>query len=148
LIQYVTGDLLSTDVEALVNTVNTVGIMGKGIALQFKNKFPYNYIAYQRACHAGEVNTGSMFIYQTNKTKPQWIINFPTKQHWRHPTRISYIIEGLTDLVRVIDQLKIKSIALPHLGCGCGGLSWDSVQPLIERYLGDIADVQILVYGE
>ncbi len=110
------GDLLAAEVDALVNTVNCVGVMGKGIALQFKRKFPDMFKAYAKACKAGEVQTGTMFVVPTHALQgPQWIINFPTKQHWRSPSKIEYVTQGLVDLHRVLRELGITSIALPPL---------------------------------
>ena len=106
MIQEGTGDLLSADVDALVNTVNTVGVMGKGIALQFKRRFPANFRAYEKACKAGEVQVGSMFVFDAGQlVRPRWIINFPTKSHWRSGSKLSDIASGLDDLVRVVREL-------------------------------------------
>ena len=130
------GNLLEADVDALVNTVNTVGVMGKGIALQFKKAFPANFKAYERACKRGDVVLGSMFVFDNGQlTAPRWIINFPTKGHWRSGSRIADIEKGLDDLVSVIAERGITSIALPPLGCGNGGLSWVDVEPIIRRKL-------------
>jgi len=128
------GDLLQqSDVDAIVNTVNCVGVMGKGIALQFKKKWPANFKAYAAACKLGEVRPGRMFVYDTGSlATPKYIINFPTKDHWRGKSHIEFIQDGLIDLIRVIKQLKIRSIALPPLGCGNGGLGWTEVKSLIE----------------
>src|SRR5260370_36157492 len=113
------GDLLSTDAEALVNTVNTVGVMGKGIALQFKQAFPDNYSAYEAACKRGEVQLGRMFVFHRNTlNNPRIIINFPTKEHWRKRSRIEDIESGLQALIEVVESEKIHSIAVPPLGCG------------------------------
>ena len=130
------GNLLKADVDALTNSVNTVGVMGKGIALQFKNAFPANFKAYEAACKAKSVSLGEMFVFDNGQlTRPRWIINFPTKGHWRAKSRIGDVAEGLDDLRRVIEELAISSIALPPLGCGHGGLRWDEVRPLIEEKL-------------
>lgn len=143
----VTGDLLRADVEALVNTVNTVGVMGRGVALQFKRLFPENFRAYERACARGEVRIGSMFVYDLSRLKnPRYVINFPTKEHWRGKSRYEYVEHGLADLAQVIQRLGIQSIALPPLGCGLGGLDWNKVYHLIERVLGDMSNVRVLVY--
>jgi len=147
MITYRHGNLLQSDAEALVNTVNCVGVMGKGIALQFKQAFPANFNAYQKACKAEAVQPGKMLVVDTgNMINPRWIINFPTKTHWRAPSQISYIEQGLADLVRVIRENHIQSIALPPLGCGNGGLDWQQVQPLIEAALADLPDVEVLIY--
>lgn len=147
MIKYVTGNLLSAEADALVNTVNTVGVMGKGIALQFKENYSENYKLYHRACKAKEVVTGKMFVTTTNKLSgSQYIINFPTKTDWRKPSEYSYIEEGLKDLVRVVSELKINSIAIPPLGCGNGGLNWERVKSMMESALAQLPDVEILVF--
>jgi O-acetyl-ADP-ribose deacetylase (regulator of RNase III) len=142
------GDLLQQQVDAIVNTVNTVGVMGKGIALQFKQKWPENFKAYERACKRGEVLIGRMFIYDAGGLlKPRYIINFPTKQHWRERSRLSYIDEGLTDLIEQVKRLNIGSIAIPPLGCGNGGLEWDDVRPRIEQAFAQLPDVGVRVFA-
>lgn len=123
MIRYAQGNLLDAPVEALVNTVNTEGVMGKGIALQFKERFAKNYEAYRSASKRGDVTAGRMFVTRTEElTGPKWIINFPTKKRWRQPSRLEYIIEGASDLARVIHDNQIRSVAVPPLGCGNGGL--------------------------
>lgn len=147
MIKYTRGDILAADVEALVNTVNCVGIMGRGIALQFKNAFPANYKAYSAACDRKEVQPGSMFIFETDAlTNPKYIINFPTKRHWRGKSRIEDIESGLKALVREIEGRKIKSIAIPPLGSGLGGLNWATVRERIEHALSGIVGTSIVVY--
>jgi O-acetyl-ADP-ribose deacetylase (regulator of RNase III) len=117
------GNLLDADADSLINTVNTVGVMGKGIALQFKQAYPGNFQAYEAACRHGEVRLGKMFTYETGLLgKPRLIINFPTKGHWRARSRLSDIKAGLVDLRQVIGERGIESIAVPPLGCGNGGL--------------------------
>jgi O-acetyl-ADP-ribose deacetylase (regulator of RNase III) len=145
MITYKTGDMLAASVEALVNTVNTVGIMGKGIALQFKERFPENYKAYLAAVKRGEVKTGLVFVTNLNRMDQlRYIINFPTKQHWKAPSKLEYIEEGLLDLRRILLDLQIRSVALPPLGCGNGGLDWAIVKPMIEAALADLAvDIQV-----
>lgn len=141
------GNLLESGAEALVNTVNTVGIMGKGIALQFKRAYPENYEQYSAACGRGEVVIGRIFVHETNLLdNPRYILNFPTKQHWRSRSKIVDIAAGLEDLRRVIVEHRISSVAVPPLGCGNGGLAWTDVRPLIEHALGDIPDVEVFVY--
>jgi len=133
------GSLLYAEADALVNTVNTVGVMGKGVALQFKQAFPDNYRAYRSACTRGEVELGKMFVFERGTLeRPRFIINFPTKRHWRAKSRIADIESGLSDLRHVLLELGVDSVALPALGCGNGGLRWTDVRPLIEQYLSDL----------
>lgn len=147
MIRYTQGNLLEADVEALVNTVNTVGVMGKGIALMFKERFPKNMTAYARACKAKEVVTGKVFITETDELMgPKWVVNFPTKRHWRHPSKLEWIEEGLEDLKSFIRDKHVQSIAIPPLGSGNGGLDWEVVKRAIAARLGDLTDVDILVY--
>lgn len=147
MIEFRRDNLLGADVEALVNTVNTVGVMGKGIALQFKKKFPENFKAYARACKHEEVEIGKMFTVSNSLTNPRYIINFPTKKHWRRKSRIEYISEGLEDLLREIERLGIRSVAVPPLGCGNGGLDWeDEVRPLIEAAFAQVPEVRVYAY--
>ena len=141
------GNLLGADVEALVNTVNTVGIMGKGIALQFKRAFPAMFKDYAAACKRGEVQLGTMHVWPTQALDgPRLIINFPTKKHWKSGSKLDDVARGLDDLRRVIQREEISSIAVPPLGCGHGGLDWADVQPLIAEKLGMLADVDIQVF--
>lgn len=142
------GDLLrQDDVDAIVNTVNCVGVMGKGIALQFKNKWPANYSAYEAACKAKQVRPGTMFVFDSGGlVKPNYIINFPTKDHWRGKSRIEFIRDGLVDLVKQIKRLGIRSIAIPPLGCGNGGLEWEEVRPLIEQAFAVLPDVEVRLF--
>jgi len=148
MIRRTTGNLLEANVESLVNAVNTVGVMGKGIALMFKEAFPENYRAYAQACRHEEVQVGSVFVTETPPLSagPRWIVNFPTKQHWRHNTQLSWIQDGLDDLRRWIVDSGVESIAVPPLGCGHGGLRWDAVGPLIEEKLGDIEGVEVILF--
>ena len=119
MISYVRGNLLEADVEALVNTVNTVGVMGKGIALQFKNRFAANFLAYAQACKLGQVQTGLMFVTEPQELMgPRWIVNFPTKRHWRDPSRLEWVVDGLQDLRSFLVSNAVPSIALPALGAG------------------------------
>jgi O-acetyl-ADP-ribose deacetylase (regulator of RNase III) len=141
------GNLLDATADALVNTVNTVGVMGKGIALQFKQAYPANFHAYEAACRRGEVRLGSMFTYETGLLdSPRYIINFPTKGHWRARSKLSDIKTGLADLRRVIRDRDIRSIAIPPLGCGNGGLDWQDVRPLISEALDDLEGVHVVVF--
>lgn len=140
------GSLFDEAVEAIVNPVNTVGVMGKGLALQFKKRFPDNYNLYRASCKNDEVHTGQMFITHTGSS-PRMIVNFPTKEHWRGKSKMSYIVDGLDDLAKVIVDENIASIALPPIGCGYGGLQWAEVKPLIEEKLAEVGDnVAIVVF--
>ena len=143
------GDLLTAETDALVNTVNTVGVMGKGIALQFKRAFPENFRAYSAACKAGDVEVGSMFVHRNfTLGGPDWIINFPTKRHWRNPSRLEWIDKGLDDLIAVVLQLGIKSVAIPPLGAGNGGLEWATVRELIIRKISPVTStVDFVIYA-
>jgi O-acetyl-ADP-ribose deacetylase (regulator of RNase III) len=146
-VKLATGNLLEADAEALVNTVNTEGVMGKGIALQFKKKFPEMYEAYRRACEAGEVEPGRMHVFERkDMLNPRFIINFPTKRHWRSPARMEDLESGLRALVSEIKKRNIRSVAVPPLGCGNGGLDWSIVRPTIERALSELKDVRILLF--
>lgn len=148
MIKLTKGNLLNAPVEALVNTVNTVGIMGKGVALQFRQAYPPMYRAYKEACDAGDVQLGKMQVFDLGGLAggPRWIINFPTKQHWKSKSRLADIESGLAELIATIQRLKIKSIALPPLGCGNGGLDWDDVLPLIRRAFATLQHVEVLVF--
>ncbi|MGH9799305.1 MAG: type II toxin-antitoxin system antitoxin DNA ADP-ribosyl glycohydrolase DarG, partial [Blastocatellia bacterium] len=147
MIQFQQGDILHADAEALVNTVNCVGIMGRGIALQFRKEFPENYTAYKVACDRQELQPGKMFVFDLNRLQhPRFIINFPTKRHWKNNSRIEDIQSGLQTLVEEVRQLKIQSIAIPPLGCGLGGLNWNEVRPLIEQAFHSLPEVRVLVY--
>jgi len=146
MIHYLTGDLFESRAEALVNTVNLMGVMGKGVALQFKNNFPQNFKLYKSACKNNEIAIGKLFVTRENTVfGEKIIINFPTKTDWRKPSEYSYVEEGLDDLLSVINEYKIKSIALPPLGAGNGGLNWGNVKKIIEQKLSDI-DIDIYVY--
>ena len=147
MIEYKKGDILAEDAEVLVNTVNCVGSMGRGIALQFKQAWPDNFRAYAAACRRHEVRPGRMFVYETGLlTHPRYIINFPTKRHWRGKSRIEDIEAGLDALVAEIRRRAIRSIAIPPLGAGLGGLNWDEVRPRIESAMRGLADVRIVVF--
>ncbi|HEX3104097.1 MAG TPA: macro domain-containing protein [Terriglobales bacterium] len=148
MIHYTQGNLLDAQAEAFVNTVNEVGVMGKGIALMFSEAFPENTRAYQLACREKRVHVGTMFVTENpSLIHPRWIINFPTKKHWRHPSRLEWIRQGLNDLVRVVQEKQIRSLALPPLGCGNGGLDWQLVRSEIEDSLSDLENVDILVFA-
>lgn len=147
MIQFIQGDILKAEAEALVNTVNCVGVMGRGIALQFKNDFPANFKAYAAACKRGEVQPGTMFVFDTDElTWPRYIINFPTKRHWRGKSRIEDIQAGLVALAAEVRARDIRSLAIPPLGSGLGGLDWATVRPLIEQALATLPEVDVLVF--
>lgn len=143
-----TGNLLEADVEALVNTVNTVGFMGKGIAAQFKRAYPDNFTYYKAACERGDVVPCQMLVYTTGTlTSPRYIINFPTKRHWRAKSRKSDVECGLVSLVHEVRSREIRSIALPALGCGNGGLDWEDIRPLIEKAFESMPEVDVVLFG-
>ena len=146
MIELTKGNLLEAPAEALVNTVNTAGIMGKGIALQFKQAYPQMFRAYKRDCKAGEVKLGMVQVFDLGGLVggPRWIINFPTKGHWRAGSRMADIETGLQDLVATIKRLHIRSIAVPPLGCGNGGLDWNEVRPRIESAFAALPEVRVL----
>jgi O-acetyl-ADP-ribose deacetylase (regulator of RNase III) len=147
MIEFKTGDILRADVEALVNTVNCVGIMGRGIALQFKNDFPENFKAYEAACAREEVQPGRMFVFETRMlTNPKFIINFPTKRHWRGKSRLEDIESGLKALVEEVRTRGIRSIAIPPLGSGLGGLNWADVRQRIVAAFEGLDDTQVIVF--
>ncbi|NWK74609.1 macro domain-containing protein [Acinetobacter sp. SwsAc6] len=147
MIRFTHGDILKADVEAIVNTVNCVGVMGRGIALQFKKAWPENFKQYALACKHNEVVPGKMFVYETLElTNPRYIVNFPTKRHWKGASRIEDIDSGLNSLALEIKNKKISSIAIPPLGAGLGGLDWHNVKDKIVQHLSDLSDVDILVF--
>ena len=148
MIAVVCGNLLDAPVEALVNAVNTVGVMGKGIALQFRQAFPENYAAYRTACKRGDVQPGAMFVVPVQRLAgPRMIINFPTKRHWKDRSRLADIDAGLIDLVRVVQEAQIPSIAVPALGCGQGGLAWEVVRPRIVAAFALLPDVAVQLFA-
>jgi O-acetyl-ADP-ribose deacetylase (regulator of RNase III) len=147
MISYRQGNLLESHARALVNAVNTVGVMGKGIALMFKKRFRENFEQYAVACKNQQVRIGKMFITMTGEPDgPKWIVNFPTKQNWRAPSKLEWIEEGLKDLRRFIMEERVVSIAIPALGAGNGGLNWSDVKAEIEKALGDLTDVDVVVF--
>ena len=147
MIRYTVGNIIESDAEALINTVNTVGVMGKGIAGAFKKAFPDNYRKYKEAVDRGEVEIGKLLVHREYQTRTRVIINFPTKKHWRQPSRMEYIAEGLKSLVEIIETENIRSIAIPPLGAGNGKLNWDEVKPLLESWLEPLAkDREIIIY--
>lgn len=147
MIRYIQGNLLNAPAEALVNTVNTVGVMGKGIALQFKESYPENFRVYQKVCKSGEFEPGGLLMHtETSLNGTRIIINFATKKEWYNKSRYEWIEKGLTALVALLRDQNIKSIAIPPLGSGNGGLDWNRVKIMIEDYLSPLAEVEILVY--
>jgi len=147
MIEYKRGDILREDAEALINTVNCVGVMGRGIALQFKKAFPENFKTYAVACKNEEVQPGLMFVFETGKlTNPRYIINFPTKRHWRGKSRMEDIESGLEALVATVRRYNIRSIAVPPLGSGLGGLDWSEVRPRIKETLQSLTEVRVIIF--
>jgi len=147
MVEITRGNILRVDAEALVNTVNCAGYMGKGIALQFKKAYPANFEAYRKACIAKEVKPGRMFVFETNSiVNPRHIINFPTKRHWRGKSHLEDIEAGLKALVKEVCERGIKSVAVPPLGCGLGGLDWKIVRPMIEKAFQELQGVQVLLF--
>jgi O-acetyl-ADP-ribose deacetylase (regulator of RNase III) len=141
------GDILKQDAEALVNTVNCVGVMGRGVALQFRKAYSENYQAYREACARKDIQPGRMFVFDLNRlVNPRLIINFPTKRHWKGKSRIEDIRVGLQDLVEVLRRHQVQSVAVPPLGCGLGGLDWRTVRPLIEEALGALPDLDVYLF--
>jgi len=148
MLTYAQGNLLDAPADALVNTVNEVGVMGKGIALMFKEGYPEASAEYEREAKAGRIKVGKVLAVANSRlVGPRWVIHFPTKRHWRNPSKLEWVQEGLRDLVRVIREKHIQSIALPPLGCGNGGLDWGLVRREIEAAAGEIPDVDVLVFA-
>lgn len=148
MIKLTQGDLLEQhEVDAILNAVNCVGVMGKGIALQFKTRWPANFTAYAAVCKAGKLRPGHVLTHDLGKqARPRYIINFPTKDHWRSASAIDFIRDGLVDLVAEVRRLGIRSIAIPALGCGNGGLVWADVRPLIESAFSPLPDVEVRLF--
>lgn len=140
--QYVEGNLFETPAQTLVNTVNTVGAMGKGLAKEFKRLFPEMFVEYQKHCESKKLDIGSLWLYPTRN---KWVLNFPTKKHWRQPSKIEYIEAGLKTFAARYDDMRITSAAFPRLGCGNGELDWEEVMPLMDRYLRKLP-IDIYVY--
>ena len=147
MIEMTTGNIVEAGTEALVNTVNCVGYMGRGIALQFRKAFPENFQAYEKAVRQGEVRPGRMFVFETHSlVPPRYIINFPTKRHWRGKSKLEDIRAGLKALIEEIQERRIKTIAVPPLGCGLGGLDWNIVHPMIEEAFSDAPNVRVFLF--
>jgi O-acetyl-ADP-ribose deacetylase (regulator of RNase III) len=148
MIELTQGNILRAEAEALVNTVNCVGFMGKGIALQFKKAYPENFDAYHKACNAGDVQPGRMFIFDLHSMlNPKYVVNFPTKRDWRANSRYEDIESGLQALVAEVRRRGIRSLAMPPLGCGLGGLDWNKVRPMIERAFAQLPDVRLMLFA-
>lgn len=147
MVEHKVGDILAENVEALVNTVNCVGVMGRGVALQFKRAFPENFKAYKEQCDRGEMRPGRVFVFETEGLgNPRYVVNFPTKRHWRGKSRMADIESGLESLVSEVKTRRIRSVALPPLGCGLGGLDWHQVRPKLVAALEALADVRVVVF--
>lgn len=147
MIEYRSGDILQADAEALVNPINCVGVMGRGVALQFKTAYPMNFRAYEAACANGEVRPGRMFVFEIGRiANPKYIINFPTKRHWRDKSLMADIEAGLKALVDEIRERHIRSVAVPPLGSGLGGLDWRNVRPRIEEAMSELDDLHVIVF--
>jgi O-acetyl-ADP-ribose deacetylase (regulator of RNase III) len=152
MIEFVKGDIFTSQCDALVNPVNLQGIMGNGLAREFKVRFPTNFKIYKEACYTGEkIYTGKSLVVRDvlrgrTFATPVHIVNFPTKTEWRNDSKIEYIRDGLFDLLEVIEKYKFKSIAIPPLGCGKGKLDWDKVKPLITLFMNEVPDVKVMVY--
>ena len=146
MITYTKGDLFDAQTEAIVNTVNTVGVMGKGIALQFKQRFPENYLIYKEACELSELDIGKLLITESNSLFFRYIINFPTKKHWRNPSKYEYVEKGLDVLVLEVKKRNIKSVAIPPLGAGNGKLEWEKVKLILNDKLREISDVHFIIF--
>ncbi len=147
MIELMHGNILNADAEAIVNTVNCVGVMGRGIALQFQKTFPEMFRAYEAACKRGELQPGRVHVYDLNRMQnPHYVINFPTKSHWKGKSRIADIESGLQALVAEVRRLRLRSVAVPPLGCGLGGLEWKDVLPRIRQAFAELPDIRVLVY--
>ena len=147
MIKYVKGDIFQSRCEAITNPVNCVGVMGAGLALAFKERYPENFDAYKKACETKELHMSKSFFFELEgPSNPKWIVNFPTKMDWKNPSKTAWIRFGLLRLAKEIQNRKIQSIAIPRLGCGRGGLVWDEIKPVIEDKLGHLEDVVIEVY--
>ena len=145
MIQFTRGDIFAQPAEALVNPVNCVGVMGKGLALQFKRRHPDAFLAYRQACAERRVRPGRMFTFDTGGDRPRWIVHFPTKRHWRDQSTVGDIEAGLHGLAAAVERYGIRSVAVPPLGCGLGGLDWRAVRPLVTECLAGIPATVIVL---
>lgn len=146
MIELRSGDLFAADAEALVNPVNCVGVMGRGLALAFRERFPDNFAAYAAACRRGAVVPGEMFVCATGRERPRLIVNFPTKRHWRDASRMEDLVRGLDSLTDLVRSSELRSVALPALGCGLGGLDWSEVRPRIEAAFAPLEGVRVFLF--
>ena len=146
MIEFVSGNILAADVEAVVNPANAHGVMGAGLALQFKNKYPRMFAEYRRRCAAGEFGPGEVMPVKVADSNPHWVLNFATKDHWRDASKIEYIERGLADLRRVILSLELTGVAIPALGCGLGQLDWPTVRVRIETFASTLPKMRVVVY--
>lgn len=142
MLTYLKGDIFSSPAQVLVNTVNTVGVMGKGIALEFKNRYPEMFSTYQKICDDKLLDIGKLLLWKKDE---KWVLLFPTKKHWRSPSKLTYIEKGLEKFLNTYEDLGIESIAFPRLGCGNGGLNWEDVRPIMEKYLKNLP-IQVYIY--
>lgn len=142
MITILNADIFQMQVDAIVNPVNCVGVMGKGLAKEFKTRFPENFASYYNWCETGQSSIGNVCITFTNLEFPKYIINFPTKDHWKNPSTIEMIELGMRDFITKTKTLEIKSCAMPQLGCGLGGLNWDDVYPIVKQYLDLLPEVK------
>ena len=140
------GDLFLEDCEVIVNPVNCVGVMGGGLAYEFKRLFPGNYLSYKKSCDSKELIPGKLHITQVSDLPRKFIVNFPTKNHYIHDSKIEYIESGLNELVAFICEYNIKSISIPALGCGLGNLNWENVKSIIHNKLSDLSSVNIILF--
>lgn len=148
MITYQSGNIFHDQVDAIINPVNTVGVMGKGLALQFKKAFPDNFKVYKKACDDKSFMTGQVLSVPLNSiSAPFYVINFPTKAHWKASSKIEYIEQGLESLKAEVKRLELKSVAIPALGSGLGGLPWPEVEQLIQFSLAELPDVEWRVYA-
>jgi O-acetyl-ADP-ribose deacetylase (regulator of RNase III) len=143
MITYLEGNLFESSAQVITNTVNCVGVMGKGVALEFKNRYPAMFSDYQARCQSGKLQPGVPYLWENDRVQ---VLNFPTKRDWRNPSRLEDIADGLRYLANHYDELGIQSIAMPALGCGNGGLNWATVKSLIETHLGALSDLDVYVY--
>ena len=149
MIKYIKGNIFKTNAAAIVNPVNTQGVMGKGLALEFKKRYPENYKSYKKACHKNLCKIGKIhtFKLQNNDSNLKYIMNFPTKHYWNNPSELEYIVKGLYDVQMEILWLGLGSIAIPRLGCGLGGLDWKDVLKCIEDILGILDELEVQLYS-